>query len=367
MINEVFTLQPGASLTCDASAAEVRLRVRDMAHGGRLRLLPVDPSGAVIRSGYLREIGPDHLLVHQLGGPLVLRVVPLGALDALPNHSSVQLQIDIENPGHAGQQVRSQLVDVSGLPYADVLELTPLIDGRWSIHNPLPQHADTAEGIRALARNGARTVTGLPRVEPGGERHTYVVLDRSASMSAALRDGTVARLVETVAGVDEVVGAGAGVRVWSASAEVRPETRGADDADGLVVDVRSAPTSGFQLTRVVESLAGMPGPAAVYVVTDDLPFDLERAAEAVARGPADLTWVLVLLARTRFDPARLGGPPRPSDDAARTVGAHELGRLHVVSVAADSGALDPDRATGEQVRGLVRALLVDDRPLRRPA
>jgi hypothetical protein len=148
------------------------------------------------------------------------------------------------------------------------------------------------------------------------QRTIRLAIDRSASMLPHQRSGALHALLEVMIGVNGVYGATRAMPVWAMSPDpeqIRPDLT-ADSLPGYVDTTLGgqALTSGTALAPLVGRMPAARGRETVYVITDDVPPDLDDAAAAL-RARTDtpaLTWHLLLLASDWTEPGVRAEPWR---------------------------------------------------------
>jgi hypothetical protein len=384
MGSRVSTLSKGGVVPCAPGEITVKLLVRDGSSAG-LRIDPVDPDGRPIQSAHLRNPRPELLQAGALQGVLVARLRPAQAGQALPTGCQVQAMVTIDRgPDLDRDEILSPLTDASGLPYLDLIVLEPLQPDLWSVSCPEVEPAPASNehdqippipnrgtnqlppGQAALttsAMAAARGLAGEARVTAHLRRRTGIVLDQSASMIAPHRDGRLAAVLDVILGLDQVFGTLDPCQFWRATTEVARVGAGSQAARDGTDEAFELPGSGFSLGAVTSRCGSTSDPSRVFVITDDLPADLEAAAAGIADQDRTTHWVLVILARSRFDVLsvpygtglQLNDPTR---DQLRSVDVLRAQPFSIVSIAAD-GDLADELAEPDTMRRLVSALVRD--------
>jgi hypothetical protein len=264
--------------------------------------------------------------------------------DAFRYGSIGELRIEIG----AGEDVYvCPQVNLSGLRSATLAQLVPAdavlrvvvpASARTPDHPAAEPTTVEMDGIAGAAMTiTRRTIGHRTHLPVERTRAIRMVVDRSASMLPHVRSGVVADLLEVGRGMNAVIGSG-GLEVEVVSVPGEPAhrevfTSGAADAAALVHQLFERVDTGFRLA----SLAGRTGraAAAIYVITDAVPPDLDNFLAEVA--PAgDIVWHLLLLDQA-------DGPP----------GGARSGRLAMATV---DGALRPATATGSESPALAELI-----------
>lgn len=284
---------------------------------------------------------PGVIVLPRVERPLTIRLLPDRSGEFAAG-ATLAVRVTTEpTADSAGDDVRVQAVDVSGLPMRDVIVIDVVDDRQLSVtankvvrDDPLGPLANAA---RAAARAHLRNETPDPV-------NMLIAVDTSASMAAPLGWRSVEAVVDVLAGMSYVIGQDMELEVCLLTGGVE-ELRAAPVRD-LAAATRSAiidtgPGCGF---RSAPPELRVRRPSVTYVVTDAVPADV--GALRTASGPDDQRH-LVLLAD--------GDEPEPPE----AVG------LAITRVRPASGAADtPAQLLGNQqeLLDLVGSLLAGVRP-----
>lgn len=279
-----YVLEGGSSITLPARPVSVRLQ---SSRAGAVRLEAIGVDGPV------RSItpAPGMLVVPHLPGPVTVRAVPVDD-DRFESGSVLNLTVGYESRQDLDPD-RGVLngLDVSGLRHRDVVMLEPQGDrigvtvlGPAAAEEPLSPGAE-------LARDAAREVLGTDQLPSRSAVTAVVGIDVSASMRPLHADGTVAQVLDVLAGVHRVVGRPGrdSLRGCLVSRQARwlppapPErfTREVLQAAGEL-----PLTTGFRAGAVLDAQRSgvtADGPVLHWLVTDGAPGDV-----AVLRGRTDV-------------------------------------------------------------------------------
>lgn len=232
------------------------------------------------------------LLLPDVTRGTVVRVRPPGDAAFFPAAARIGLRLETEpRPGAEPVEVVVENVDVAGLRACEVLVLRPQGD-LVAVEVVDAVGEDPMEGLAARVRSRAWAAL---RVEERGHpdrRRTTLLVDRSGSMRPAAEDGSLAALVEAVAGLASVVGRRDPVRVGLTGRLVTwlPPVRGPELARSVVAALAERGHGcGFRPSAVEldspDAYRREPGtePGAVFVVTDTTPSDVATLADQTRR------------------------------------------------------------------------------------
>lgn len=284
-----YVLEGGGRARLPRKPLTLRVQGRSTpgADGGQPRL-------AAFRDGY-----PDHTAITPMPGMLVLprvegdtvvRVLPeSGKTFGSASVLSLSAAIEIHGDTDPERAVMSS-IDVSGLNSRDLVTVSPC-DGELEVvamglvaDVPLPE-------LASKARDLARELLGTERVPDELTVGLDLVVDTSASMRPYVLDGSVAAVVEVVAGVSRVVSGDHDLTATLSSARSTPLPPTAPDALPQVVHdalVAAPMTTGF---RSVTAKAG--DSSISCVISDSIPADLaEERTQLLALLPDSTAAVL---------------------------------------------------------------------------
>ncbi len=193
-----YVLEGGKSITLPNHPVSIRLQ--SGAHAVRLE--------ASASSGPVQVISPTAglMVVPKVSEAITIRAVPGGG-DRFGPGSVLDLMVGYESRQDLDPD-RGVLsgVDVSGLRHRDILVLEPEGDrirvtvlGPPAAEAPLPPVAERA-------RDAARELLGTDQLPPGEAITSVVAVDLSASMRGLHTDGTVAQVLDIIAGIHRVIG-----------------------------------------------------------------------------------------------------------------------------------------------------------------
>lgn len=270
-----YVLEGGSAITLPAKPVSIRLQSSRSA-AVRLEAVGID--------GPVRSIAPapGMLVVPQVPGPVTVRAVPAEG-GRFESGSVLNLTIGYESRQDLDPD-RGVLngLDVSGLQHRDVVMLEPNGDrigvtvlGPAAAEEPLSPGAE-------LARDAAREVLGTDQLPSRSAVTAVVAIDVSASMRPLHADGTVAQVLDILAGVHRVVGRPAkgslrgclvaGQGRWLSPA---PPERFAQEAVQAAQDLPLS--TGFRSAAVLDpQRSGAPADSPVlhWLVTDGAPGDV---------------------------------------------------------------------------------------------
>lgn len=193
-----YVLEGGKSITLPNHPVSIRLQ--SGAHVVRLE--------ATAASGPVQAISPTAglMVVPKVTEPVTIRTVP-GSGERFGPGSVLDLMVGYESRQDLDPD-RGVLsgVDVSGLRHRDILVLEP-DEGRIRVTVLGPPAAEAPlPPVAERARDAARELLGTDQLPPSEAVTSVVAVDLSASMRALLADGTLAQVLDIIAGVHRVVG-----------------------------------------------------------------------------------------------------------------------------------------------------------------
>lgn len=228
---------------------------------------------------------PERTILPTVREPTVLRVVPPAGQAAFGADVEVTVHLQADLPPHAEQEeVLLEAVPVAGRAAPEVMEL----DGESTLIRVRAVRAPVegpARGLSARVGAEARRLLGTDEIA-GHERARLVVgVDCSGSMRGPLQDGSVAALVEAVAGLARVVGDGDPAQVLLLGRQSRRLTVSAEAELGTTVQAELLKT-GFEVgfRPAVDDLPCGPGRTVGYLVTDAEP---SNAADLAVAHPVE--------------------------------------------------------------------------------
>ncbi|MFW6598194.1 hypothetical protein ACQBAU_15920 [Propionibacteriaceae bacterium Y2011] len=283
-----YVLEGGKSITLPARPVTIRLQ----ASNARARLSAIGLDGPV------RSITPAAglLVVPQVDQTITVQALPDGA-DRFGPGSLLNLTVGYESRQDLDPD-RGVLngLDVSGLMRRDIVTLDPEGDRiRVSVLGPAAAEAPLPPGA-AMARDAAREILGTDQLTGRYAVDAVVAVDVSASMRPLLTDGTVAQVVDILAGVHRVIGrpADESLRACLVAGRARwlPTTPPERLTAAVTEAVADLPlTTGFRASEALQR----PGPTG-------------KAGES--EGPRTVTWLIT------------DGAPAEAATLAGTPGAH---------------------------------------------
>lgn len=199
--------------------------------------------------------------------------------------------------------VRLEMLDVAGLASLVVFRLDPLgaEEGMEVTALPYAQHETALSAVGHAVRTVTRRLTGTDSALPGPAVDVAVIVDATTSMRRHHESGLVSTVLQSLIGLSSVLSESGSFTVAAATDRIswrnddsRPLQRGPLPVD--FDDIRSVFTSALALRE---------NATVVYVVTDDLPFDLERLA---TRGDASIKPHLIVISA---DPAQATAETQP--------------------------------------------------------
>jgi hypothetical protein len=357
----VTKLRPGDSTICRPGTLEVDWQVRGAsAQAVRVELEALTAAGPSAVA--VQAVGPQSLLLSSLPEAVALVARPQPNETAFADAITFQAQISLRVGNADADQVVLAPVDVSGTASAVLFTVAPA-PGGWEITAaPAGRSAAPPAGSPAPEPGSRRlppepptaTVSPLRRAEfatrryvggavalPADQRTTMVVaVDRSASMLPHQRSGALSSILELILGVNAVCGTDSVVPMWRMSREpgpIRPDLS-ESSVGGYVENVLGdqALTSGTALAPLIDLLPRDAGRQTVFLITDDVPPDLDASAAALRARPdppGSLSWHLLVLARHRTDPLVRAEPWR--DELRPLAPLADGGLLTVSAIAPD--------------------------------
>ncbi len=253
--------------------------------------------------GVIRQ-RPGVMVLPRVDRALTVRLVPEQAA-AFAAGTVLGVRITTEaTSDSAGDDVVVQAVDVSGLPVRDVVVIDVVDAQRLSVTANRVVRDEALGLLAGKARAAARAHMREATPEPV---HVLIAVDMSASMAEALARHGVEAVIDVVAGLSQVVGAGRELEVCLLAGrpvpvpevgirELASATRSAIDRAGLGCGFRSAPPD----------LPVRPA-SLTYVVTDAVPADV--AALRAANRPGDARHLVIVGDAGEPDPPEARGLP----------------------------------------------------------
>lgn len=295
-----YILDEGAAVRLPRGALTIALQASGPANQVRIQAIRDGqevPADAVIRPR------PGLLVIPQVSSRTVIRVVPTAPLRVFgPVTVSLTIAVDRRSEPDPERAVVSA-VDVAGLGQRDLVALES--DDQGTIVSGMggDDTSDAISGLADAARVAAREILGVDRVPAVVATNVVVALDQSASMRGSLADGSVAAVLDVIAGVTRVLCNG---RRVAACLMTSPVTWLGDvDAGALattVVNRSTGESSVVGFSAAEPSLRGFaPDENTVtYVVTDGVPADVEALAQEDAID-GEARHLVLLQPRTAWD------------------------------------------------------------------
>jgi hypothetical protein len=233
--------------------------------------------------------------------------------------------------------------------------------------------------IVSAARAAARAQADAQRAPRADRRRWVVAFDHSASMLVRYRNGELASILRSLLGAWEVFGDGEPIQVWtSAGAPISNLPLGVDlcreSVDDLLRRVYAEVHTGSSLAALIRAVPPTGVPETVFLLTDDLPPDLEAACGSLLgaggvgdSGQPSQRWHLVVFARSRFDYRGTGRQRHPisaGEDTLRDVPA--VPGLEITSLATERTPLAVQLLEPGLIGSLVAALTHRSIDLRHP-
>lgn len=223
---------------------------------------------------------PDHRAITPMPGMLVLprvesdtvvRVLP-GTGDTFGSASVLSLSAAIEIHGDSDpERAVMSSIDVSGLSGRDLVTVRPAGSELEVVAMGLVADAPLPE-LAGRARDAARELLGTERVPDDLTVGLDLVVDTSASMRPHVLDGSVAAVVEVVAGVSRVV---CGEHELTATlSSARAQRLPATAPDALPKTVHDALVAAPMTTGFRSRSGDSPSGSIACVVSDAIPADL---------------------------------------------------------------------------------------------
>ncbi|SDS76335.1 hypothetical protein [Microlunatus soli] len=289
---------------------------------------------------------PDRIVLPSITEPVTLRILPVddpsrpGAPVRFASQSLVTVVIRHDRAAADADQVILDEVDLSGLTHRDLVQLVP--DGRQIRVIGLRTVADTPlPPVAEIARDAAREILGVAQVEPDRAVQLAAMIDLSASMRPALRDGSVAAACDVLAGIGTVIAPGrqltaaAGTLTGRRLATAAPDRFAAEVGSALAADGSTAGTgTGFRSGSATDQAATLDR---TVVVTSGVPADWPSAPDAAGAGNTGNRAGQLLI---------LGSPGRSTDWPTAAGGT-----------VIDRGALIADPPDRELITAAVKSLL----------
>jgi hypothetical protein len=334
------TISPGESTRCPPGSLLLEWTVTGDA---LLVEVVIEPSSAPgLPAAGVQRTGPRRCQLSRLDESMNI-VVRSRSGSPLPNGFLVSVRLLVRvGPNDAGT-FTLETADVSGTARAHVGTVVPG-GGYWQIsapatnlpaarrhlstdHTPTPETELPDDGLPELAQRAAYAArrVALSRHLPTGQTvRLQIALDRSASMSCRLVDGTVQSLFEVLLGVNQVIGTFKDVRLWEVASPPLPLK--VDLSPASVQDVVSrefaakASTAGTALAPLIAAVDGE-DPSCVVVITDGVPADLGAVNSALQAKTTPTRFHLLAIARSVDDPRVMAEPWRDELSALRSVSA----------------------------------------------
>jgi len=332
----VTKLRPNDSTICAAGLLQIDWQIR----GATVETVHVEMqtlNGAGTPAPAVQTIGRQGLMLASLPEPVALVARPRSVRAAFTDGVTFQTQISLPASDADADQIVLTPVDVSGTSSAVLFTVAPA-PGGWKVtaapagqsptpyapaSQPPPATPDGPDSNHPTSDPQTATVATVRRAMYAARRHVgastlpadqlitiAVAVDRSASMLPHQRSGALQAILELILGVNTVCGANRSIPVWKMShhpCQMRPDLSESSIA-GYVETVLDdqALTSGTVLAPLVEQIPRNANRQIVFVITDDVPPDMNATAAAMQarRDPPETpSWHLIVLARHRSDPA----------------------------------------------------------------
>jgi hypothetical protein len=273
-----YMLEGAVQVSMTARPITLSLRLEGATQTARLEAVREGlPLSTVVRPR------PDLLIVPQVDGVVTVRVVPTG-VPRFESQTIGHLSLRVDDPGSPDPD-RGVLVpiDLTGLTGRDLIVLES--DGAALLVRAARVLAPPAD--LGVVGNAARAVTteilGVQVVEDLVALNVVIVVDTSASMTRFERDGTVATVVDLLAGVGDVVSPGMKTAIATVGREarigrgVRPVELAAERETAV-----AGRTAGTGLRSGADGLTGFAPESntVTYLVTDAVPADVDDLVAA---------------------------------------------------------------------------------------
>jgi hypothetical protein len=365
-------LNPGGTTRCPAGRVTVRWLLRKASQDD-VALVVVDPSGEAVPSQVSSPLSvsgegdPRGLLqLPSVSAPVDIVARPAPGRVALPTGAQFQVALEVGR-GDVAEIVQLAPADIGGLAEAHLARVSPdrgaLVVAALEPSGRHGSDVDSGTGsapppspatMFEVGRNAARRL----KLNDSGHVRVTCAIDLSASMLPFLRGGAVTSLLELLAGFIDVVGEAKDVDMWKLSTAPGPlavQLTKATAASYVETQLSSVGLdSGARMSTLVMLLAAREPTGVVYVITDDVPGDLEALSAALeqlrtAGGRFRLHLVVYAASRLQF-----GGASGHVPQTSATEQLEPLARL-----AAD-GALVVTAVPPDPTGARLRRLLGDD-------
>jgi hypothetical protein len=368
----VIMLRPGMSAGCPAGALEIDWHARGVAPSSVTVIVevldaPGRPAPAVL------PVGDQTLRLTGLPAAVALTARPRNAGTVFPDGVIFDVRLSMGAGQDGSDQMVLAPVDISGTAISTPLTITPTPTG-WEVTAVSSGHwvsADTAGATSGAGSDesttlvqratwSARRHAGAHSLPPNRLTEFVLAVDGSASMLTHHRSGAVRALLELFLGVNAVCGANQAIAIWGtgwAPARLRTDltTATLDECDAMVIDDRAL-TSGTALAPLVTVLPPARSRRTVFVITDDVPPDLDAATIALAARPdvPHLTaWHLLELALGRQDPTARVEPWRDESRPLATLVERGLATTSAITPGNGQGWLAESLSTRDHLDALV--------------
>ncbi|MFP5347640.1 MAG: hypothetical protein ACLGIA_11525 [Actinomycetes bacterium] len=216
---------------------------------------------------------PGLLVLPSLREHVLLRVSPPSrerahGVHVFPDGTVVTISLSTGRDGDpAADRAVLNHVDVSGLPYKDLVSVTPTRDGvvvaalEAVAEDPLPP-------LASAARMVARSILGVERVPEDSAVEVLVAVDTSASIQPCRADGSLESALEVLTGVSQVMSRERSVRLalFGSRPTLFPVVPPAEVPASLLDSLQPAPTS-YGLQGQLPELPGA-GRCITYLLTN---------------------------------------------------------------------------------------------------
>lgn len=281
-------------------------------------------------------------IIPTVDAPLVVRIVPAGAVAHFPAGAVATLSISTTVPGGEPERVILSALQLEGLAGSDAVTVSRK-EGRFAIAalSTLQSSDSDLSPVGRAARVAASEILGAHRVDEGEQLDLIVAVDDSASFRLRVVDGSAATMLGILEGVSSIIGASDSTQLVAVGATQRQ----LDSSDGPLDDgARALAETGAASTGITGSistsgLVRRAENALVYLISDGIPADIS-ALEADDRVPGNARHLVVLGHESAI------GLLRAPETPLTTANLSEL-----AAIAAEPVATDP------RLRGIVRQLL----------
>jgi hypothetical protein len=306
-----YQLTGDAAATIPAAALAVRVHLPGDSGIEPPGIVPMRDGRVVVTAEIRRPPGSGiPLIVDGLTAPLTLRLRAQGSA-SFPAGTIVDLSLTAEFTRSADPYlVRVAGIDLSGLPWYDVAELTPTSTTLSIVR--LDGSDEPLHGIAKEAHDVARTLLRSDALDPESEVDLQVVVDGSASMLRWAANGLLGEVLQAIGGIDHVIGHDRVLDIRLTS-ERQWRRISADEASAVVDDILAGP----RRTEVVHTWQASTERAATVVVTDMTPpgWDPGRRDCCVVLCPADAQQLLATGQRVVAVSPEWEGAERMMDEA----------------------------------------------------